>query len=374
MAGDDEPVIVQENTNRAANIGQEIDYNHPLFLSPSDVSGNQIISFQLTGRNKLGMVDGSCDKEKYSENMWNHWDRVDAIVQSWLMNSVSKSLLGGIMYAATTKAVWEDLQERFTKVDGSRTFNLHKEIATLTQGVNSVTVYFSKLKTLWEELEALVPPPGCNCERSKEFIVHLQKLKLFQFLMGLNDTYNQARSQILLMSPLPSINQAYAMVMGDESQKSVSAMNGILGANPMSHTGNYESALYSRTNGNQKFTRNSHLYCDVCKIRGHNKDNCWKIVGYPPEFKFKKRKLSKGGSAAYNVSAKENTQNEVLQAGNEQSEFKYGSDTNVFSHGKGSSSMDQVQSKPSRVEASHFTQDQYNHIIQMLAQHSPQVN
>ena len=60
--------------NQAANIGQEIDYNHPLFLSPSDVSGNQIISFQLTGlenyaiwfrsmciallgRNTLGMVD-----------------------------------------------------------------------------------------------------------------------------------------------------------------------------------------------------------------------------------------------------------------------------------------------------------------------------
>uniref|UniRef100_A0A3Q7H6I8 Reverse transcriptase Ty1/copia-type domain-containing protein n=1 Tax=Solanum lycopersicum TaxID=4081 RepID=A0A3Q7H6I8_SOLLC len=186
MAGDDKPVIVQENANRAANIGQEIDYNHPLFLSPSDVSRNQTISFQLTG--------------------------------------------------------------------------------------------------------------------------------------------------------------------------------------------NYESALYSRTNGNQKFTRNSHLYCDVCKIRGHNKDNCWKIVGYPPEFKFKKRKFSEGGSAAYNVSAKENTQNEVLQAGNEQSEFKYGSDTNVFSHGKGSSSMDQIQSKPSQVEANHFRQEQYNHIVQMLAQHNPQVN
>ena len=92
MVGDDivhdEPVT---NINQAANIGQEIDYNHPLFLSPSDVSGNQIISFQLTGmenyaiwflsmridllgRNKLGMVDGSCDKVRYSENLWNHWD------------------------------------------------------------------------------------------------------------------------------------------------------------------------------------------------------------------------------------------------------------------------------------------------------------
>ena len=160
------------------------------------------------------------------------------------------------------------------------------------------------------------------------------------------------------MSPLPSINQAYAMVMDDESQRCVSAMNGVLGANPMSHTGNYESVMYSRTSGNQKFTRNCHPYCEVCKIRGHNKDNCWKIVGYPPEFKYKKKKPSEGRSAAYNVSTKENTQNDVLHAGSGQSEFKYGSDTNVYSHGKNSSSMDQVQSKPSQVDANHFTQEQ----------------
>ena len=160
------------------------------------------------------------------------------------------------------------------------------------------------------------------------------------------------------MSPLPSINQAYAMVMGDESQRSVLAMNGVLGANPMSHTGNYESVMYNRTSGNQKFTRNCHLYCEVCKIRGHNKDNCWKIVGYPPEFKYKKKKPSEGGSAAYNVSTKENTQNDVLHAGSGQSEFKYGSDTNVYSHGKNSGSMDQVQSKTSQVDANHFTQEQ----------------
>lgn len=59
-----------------------IDHNHLLFLNSSDVSGIQIISFQLTGvenysvwfrsmkiallgRNKLGMVDGSCKKEMF---------------------------------------------------------------------------------------------------------------------------------------------------------------------------------------------------------------------------------------------------------------------------------------------------------------------
>ncbi|XP_070009476.1 uncharacterized protein [Nicotiana sylvestris] len=40
--------------------------------------------------------------------------------------------------------------------------------------------------------------------------------------MGLNDGYSQARSQILMMSPTPSVNQASALIAQDESQKLVS--------------------------------------------------------------------------------------------------------------------------------------------------------
>ncbi|XP_075095182.1 uncharacterized protein LOC142173485 [Nicotiana tabacum] len=164
-----------------------IDYSHPLFLHLSDVSGIQIISFQLTGRNKLGLVDGSSKNEDFPKAMKNHWERVNAIVVSWIKSSVAKGLLGGIMYATNAKTVLEEF-------------------------------YFSKLKDLWEEFEALVPAPSCNCEKSKEFRLHLQKLKLFQFLMRLNDSYAQARSQILLMSPMSYVNQAYSMVISDESQ------------------------------------------------------------------------------------------------------------------------------------------------------------
>lgn len=66
----------QQSSNGSTQI-PGIDYNHPLFLHSSDVSGAQIISFQLTGaenyslwyrsmkiallgRNKLGLVDGTC--------------------------------------------------------------------------------------------------------------------------------------------------------------------------------------------------------------------------------------------------------------------------------------------------------------------------
>ncbi|XP_070031742.1 uncharacterized protein LOC142167984 [Nicotiana tabacum] len=171
-------------------INNWIDYNHPPFLSQVDVSDIQIISFQLTGiencsiwfrsmrvallgRNMLGMVDGTCKKEKFSESMWNHWENINAIVLSWIMNSMAKGLLEGIKYASSAQVVWEYLLESFNKVDGSRTYNLHKEIATLPQGTTFVSVYFSRLKDLWEEFEALVPAPGCDCLKSREFVVYL---------------------------------------------------------------------------------------------------------------------------------------------------------------------------------------------------------
>lgn len=56
-----------------------------------------------------------------------------------------------------------------------------------------MSLHFSRLKNLWEEFEALVPAPTCNCAKSKEYVLHLQQLKLFQFLMGLNESYIQAR-------------------------------------------------------------------------------------------------------------------------------------------------------------------------------------
>ncbi|XP_070020500.1 uncharacterized protein [Nicotiana sylvestris] len=293
-----------------------VDYNHPLFLSPADVSGIQIISFQLTGienysiwnrsmrvallgRNKLGLIDGTCKKEKFSEILWNRWERVNAIVLSWIMNSISKNLLGGIIYASCAQIVWEDLSERFNKVDDSRSFNLHKEITTLSQGTASVSVYFSRLKDMWEEFEALVPASSCDCPKSKEFVVYLQKLKLYQFLMGLNDSYAQARSQIL-MSPVPTVNQAYAMIISDEGQKSIADTTRILGTNPAMMSGNFDAVMYSRSIGNQRFKKNYNVPCEFSKLKGHSKENCYKIVGYPPDYRPKK-KGGAGNNTSYNV-------------------------------------------------------------------------
>ena len=73
------------------------------------------------------------------------------------MNCVSKKLLRVIVYSTNAATVWKDLCERYDKIDGSHIFQLHKEIATISQGISTISVYFSRLRELWVEYDRLVP-------------------------------------------------------------------------------------------------------------------------------------------------------------------------------------------------------------------------
>ena len=105
------------------------------------------IQLALLGRNKLGLIDGTVKKEMYGVELWGHWERINAIVLSWLLNYVSKGLLSGLAFASSTFDVWTDLREMFNRVDGSRTYSLHKDIVSMQQGNVSVSKYYTRIKT-----------------------------------------------------------------------------------------------------------------------------------------------------------------------------------------------------------------------------------
>lgn len=188
---------------------QPIDYYYPLYLGASDGPGLLPVEIQLVGmenymlwtramknaligRNKLGFVDGSITRSTYGSALGHLWDRCNAIVVSWLTSNVSRDLLSGMLFRSDAHLIWKELEERFHKINGSRLYAVHKEIFTLTQGTHPVSVYYCKLKDLWDEYDSMMPPPECNCEKSKEYLAQLQYQRLLQFMMGLNDNYNQA--------------------------------------------------------------------------------------------------------------------------------------------------------------------------------------
>lgn len=84
-------------------------------------------------------------------------------------------------------------------------YQLQREITSISQDTDTVMVYFTKLKKLWDQYTSLVPLPVCTCDIGKVVLENDMQTKLMQFLMGLNDTYDNVGNQILLLEPLPTI-------------------------------------------------------------------------------------------------------------------------------------------------------------------------
>ncbi|KAG8645238.1 hypothetical protein MANES_10G045333v8 [Manihot esculenta] len=94
-------------------------------------------------------------------------------------------------------------------------------IVSISQKNLSVTTYYRKLKQLWDKLANIVSMPPCSCGSEKLAIEIHNVDHLMQFLMGFNNTFNQVRSQVLILNPLPTVNKVFLMVLQVESQKKV---------------------------------------------------------------------------------------------------------------------------------------------------------
>ena len=104
-----------------------------------------------------------------------------------------------------------------------------------------------------------------------------------------------------MMSPLPTISQAYKLLTQEERHRQLSSHHGGSDENMVfavskrrfgdqgDKNRNYNS--YNSNSERQNYGNNtrrwSGLYCEHCHMNGHIKHNCYKIVGYPDSY-FKK--------------------------------------------------------------------------------------
>ena len=128
------------------------------------------------------------------------------MILSWLTHSVEPELTKGVVHAKTAQQVWDDFKDQFSQRNAPAVYQIQKSLASISQGTMTVSSYFTKAKGLWDELETYRSIPACN--QMKAHCDQREEDRLMQFLMGLNDTYNVVRSNILIMMPLPNVRQA----------------------------------------------------------------------------------------------------------------------------------------------------------------------
>ncbi|XP_070003380.1 uncharacterized protein [Nicotiana sylvestris] len=208
-----------------------LDFSHPFYAHPSDSPGTYLVSslFDGTGfvawkksmlvslstKNKLGLINGRHDKHAEDSPYYPYWERCNDMVISGITNSLSREIATSVLGYNTAREIWLDINER--------------------------------LRSLWDEMNTAYVGPVCSCGALPKF---LEELKLFWFLAGINDSYSTVKSNILMMTPLPT-------------------------------------RIQFETKRSNQFV--SFMYY---KKPGHTIEKCCKLHEFPSDFKFNKNKRS----------------------------------------------------------------------------------
>ncbi|KAL2895430.1 Anthranilate phosphoribosyltransferase [Bienertia sinuspersici] len=112
--------------------------------------------------------------------------------------------------------IWKDLEERFGYSSIAQVYSLEQKLTEISQGDQSVAEFYTSIKSLWDALDEVHPLPFCTCNNctcgltKRIFQRHQEKL-LVQFIMKLNEQYASIRGNILMMSPVPKVSEAYRL-------------------------------------------------------------------------------------------------------------------------------------------------------------------
>ncbi|KAJ3704067.1 hypothetical protein LUZ61_007772 [Rhynchospora tenuis] len=284
-----------KTTDTKVVVAKAIDLNSPFYLSPSNSPGMMISSCVLKGenydlwvkamrnalraKNKLGFVDGSVSKPKDNTVEAAVWGSCNSILVSWLFNCIDPTLQPSVAYFETVKELWDDLKDRFSIGDVPRIHQLKADLAGAKQQGLPVAEYYTRLKTLWDELSSYVSAPacvcgGCTCNLTAKFIKEKEEERIHQFLMGLDEGFSSIRTTLLSMDPLPSLNRIYSMVIQEERHKTVTRGREERG-DAVSFAVQLNKTEPSQSKTGEKPT------CTHCNKIGHEIANYFELIGYP---------------------------------------------------------------------------------------------
>lgn len=224
----------------------------PYLIHPSDSPSLILVSGHLTGdnfpkwqcalcralnaKNKLCFVDGTLKAPSNTSTDYAQWSRTKDMVLTWILNTITPSLANSLDYHDDPRDEWLNLESRFCHGNNARLFHLKREISNLHQNQLSIPDYYNNINQLWDELSNLQTPTDANTLEKRA-----EDERVFQFLLGLKDSFAALRTQILAT------------------------------ASPTSQ----QSLLHSLPRGTTASPTSSPI-----AIR-HPRHRCWLIIGYP---------------------------------------------------------------------------------------------
>uniref|UniRef100_A0A803L1N7 Retrotransposon Copia-like N-terminal domain-containing protein n=1 Tax=Chenopodium quinoa TaxID=63459 RepID=A0A803L1N7_CHEQI len=96
------------------------------------------VKLALGAKNKKGFIKGKVAKPAVSHKDYTRWERNDYMVRCWIFISMTDQVAGGLSLSQTSKQLWDELTERYSKSNIPLLYQLKKDLGKLEQGDMSI--------------------------------------------------------------------------------------------------------------------------------------------------------------------------------------------------------------------------------------------
>ena len=177
--------------------------NSPLQITPYKLNGKNFLQWSrsvqmvIRGRGKIGFIDGSTKKPDLTDPTYAAWDTQNALVMSWLINSMEEHIGSLYLVHSTAKVIWDKVRLAYSDLENSAQLcELRDQARDLKQGSMDVTEYYTTLTKIWQELDLFEPNDWCG-ECAGKYWKLVEKTRTYDFLAGLNKDLDEVRGRMI---------------------------------------------------------------------------------------------------------------------------------------------------------------------------------
>lgn len=134
--------------------------------------------------------------------LYSSLKKINNMVLSWLLNSLSKDLVTSVIYVNTAREVWVDLKHKYSQGNGPRIFELCKTVFSNSRWFNNQFLLHYIRGCLEWTLKLQI-----------FFMWHQTEECTMALLMGLNKSYGVEKGQILLKESMFAIHKVFSLVL-----------------------------------------------------------------------------------------------------------------------------------------------------------------
>uniref|UniRef100_A0A803P2J3 Retrotransposon Copia-like N-terminal domain-containing protein n=1 Tax=Cannabis sativa TaxID=3483 RepID=A0A803P2J3_CANSA len=186
---------------------------------------------------------------------FNHWIRCDALLMSWLMNSLSEAMLGHVLHCESAADIWTVFASLFATQSKARQLQLHLSIQNTKKGSLSIDEYILKMKNLVDSLAGV----GHKL-LDQEFVMYI--------LGGVGHEYETV--VILLTARADALTLQEVQYMLQNQEMRIEQTNSQNLDNVQANYAQFNKNA-SSSNGNNNCGRDNHRAVVTCEIEALNR-------------------------------------------------------------------------------------------------------